>query len=631
MATRRKGTTISDEVRELLRLLDPSAAASYEGAGGDIVGGKGTMKGMYDGDEEGSGDTEVDNDEGTENNDHDTEDTAGETEDTDVDDESTEYTDGNSGVNDEGIVGENGDTDGDAEDTTGEAEDAAGETGDTDGQTEDTTGESKEAAGETEDTDGHTEDTAGGAEEAAGDAVIEGNTENDDAETEEANGYSEIVDGEDTEGADVDTEVADEDTEDIDGEDTEGTDVDTEAIDGEDTGNTDGDTEAIDGEDTENTDGDTEAIDGEDTGNTDGNTEAIDGEDTQDTDWDTNATDGGTEDNGMEGETEETAEETEDMEAKAKDTEGDTKDTEMSSDEPTEKSVRAAKDPADLKKTLAKKNSVRGAGAHGLSVQNLRGGGSSTCEAPVDLFFLLDGSGSVKAANFAKVKQFVVDMVNSFDVSPAATRVGVLQYSNRNTLVFNLGNKVNKPTTVSAINSISYQGGGTRTGAALQYVRGNAAWRRGNVPKALIVLTDGKSEDSVSGPSQSLVSDRVEVYAIGVSNFDHEELLQIVNNKQSNVIELDDFNALATKIDEIAQEVCSYATEEVYANSFEVLRTANQQYRDVDFFVIKARLPADGLSASENWCRDYQRLCAQYGLRPTGCGEQYANSGHYAK
>eukprot|EP00058_Branchiostoma_floridae_P016735 XP_002602223.1 hypothetical protein BRAFLDRAFT_76912 [Branchiostoma floridae] len=62
-------------------------------------------------------------------------------------------------------------------------------------------------------------------------------------------------------------------------------------------------------------------------------------------------------------------------------------------------------------------------------------------------------------------------------------------------------------------------------------------------------------------------------------------------------------------------------------HAFQVVRTANQRYLGVDFFAIHARLPADGLSASENWCRDYQNLCEGFGLRPTGCGEDYAVDG----
>ncbi|XP_078601050.1 uncharacterized protein LOC144876033 isoform X2 [Branchiostoma floridae x Branchiostoma japonicum] len=187
--------------------------------------------------------------------------------------------------------------------------------------------------------------------------------------------------------------------------------------------------------------------------------------------------------------------------------------------------------------------------------------GSSACVAPLDLFLLLDGSGSVGTANFDKVKQFAADVVNSFDVSPTATRVGVVQYSDRNSLVFNLGDHADKPSTVSAINGISYQRGGTKTGAALEFVRQNAAWRGGAVPKVMIVLTDGKSGDAVAAPSQSLAADGVAVYAIGVGNFDHAELLQIANSDQDKVIELTDFNALATKIDDIAKVVCSSVSD----------------------------------------------------------------------
>ncbi|XP_066294600.1 fibropellin-1-like [Branchiostoma lanceolatum] len=62
-------------------------------------------------------------------------------------------------------------------------------------------------------------------------------------------------------------------------------------------------------------------------------------------------------------------------------------------------------------------------------------------------------------------------------------------------------------------------------------------------------------------------------------------------------------------------------------HAFDVLRTANQSYREIEFFAIEARLPADGLSASEDWCRDYQNLCADFGLRPTGCGASWTLNG----
>ncbi|CAH1253806.1 ZAN [Branchiostoma lanceolatum] len=194
---------------------------------------------------------------------------------------------------------------------------------------------------------------------------------------------------------------------------------------------------------------------------------------------------------------------------------------------------------------------------------------STGCKSPLDLFLLLDGSGSVKTDNFEKVKQFSVDVVNSFDVSSTATRVGLVQYSDGKNLVFNLGDKADKASTVSAIQGVAYQKGGTKTGAAMQFVGQKAAWRGGNVPKVLIVVTDGESYDSVTAAAQNLAADGVKVYAIGVGGFDHKELLQIANNDQDNVIELTDFNALATKIDEIATAVCTYPSEGTSWNPIE--------------------------------------------------------------
>ncbi|XP_035673028.1 uncharacterized protein LOC118413608 [Branchiostoma floridae] len=62
-------------------------------------------------------------------------------------------------------------------------------------------------------------------------------------------------------------------------------------------------------------------------------------------------------------------------------------------------------------------------------------------------------------------------------------------------------------------------------------------------------------------------------------------------------------------------------------HAFTVLRAKNQVYQNFGFLIIEAQLPADGLSGSENWCRDYQNLCADFGLRPTGCGETHYSLG----
>ncbi|XP_035665513.1 zinc finger protein 84-like, partial [Branchiostoma floridae] len=55
-------------------------------------------------------------------------------------------------------------------------------------------------------------------------------------------------------------------------------------------------------------------------------------------------------------------------------------------------------------------------------------------------------------------------------------------------------------------------------------------------------------------------------------------------------------------------------------HAFSVVSTSEQTYKGVGFLLIHATVPADFQSASENWCRDYQNLCAEYDKRPTGTG-----------
>jgi hypothetical protein len=55
-----------------------------------------------------------------------------------------------------------------------------------------------------------------------------------------------------------------------------------------------------------------------------------------------------------------------------------------------------------------------------------------------------------------------------------------------------------------------------------------------------------------------------------------------------------------------------------------VLQTKDVTYNGIDYLVLKVSiLSAD--SVAENWCVEYQNLCASYGYAPTGCGQQFTN------
>ena len=89
--------------------------------------------------------------------------------------------------------------------------------------------------------------------------------------------------------------------------------------------------------------------------------------------------------------------------------------------------------------------------------------------AGADMVFVIDSSGSIGSANFEKVRQFVKDVINAFDIGLDKTRVGVVQYSSSNliTRVFDLNTYNNKADMLDAVTRMPYYAGSTRTDLAL--------------------------------------------------------------------------------------------------------------------------------------------------------------------
>jgi len=49
-------------------------------------------------------------------------------------------------------------------------------------------------------------------------------------------------------------------------------------------------------------------------------------------------------------------------------------------------------------------------------------------EYGADMIFVIDESGDLGASNFQKIKQFVKDVVSSFDIGPKEIRVGLISF-----------------------------------------------------------------------------------------------------------------------------------------------------------------------------------------------------------
>ena len=90
------------------------------------------------------------------------------------------------------------------------------------------------------------------------------------------------------------------------------------------------------------------------------------------------------------------------------------------------------------------------------------------CQNKVDLGFILDRSGSVSQSGFQKMRTFVREITNLFDITYGKTRVSLMTFSDEASIHIPFSKQFSSKSKFSfAVDSIDYSGGGTATAVAL--------------------------------------------------------------------------------------------------------------------------------------------------------------------
>ena len=190
------------------------------------------------------------------------------------------------------------------------------------------------------------------------------------------------------------------------------------------------------------------------------------------------------------------------------------------------------------------------------------------CNTPVDVMFVVDGSGSVKHTNFQKLLQFMSEFAMTFQIGsgPHGTQIGVIIFSDNVLNKFKMASYSNKYDMINKILGIKYPGEGTNTYLALDYVRNSiftaSEGDRPNVPNVAIVMTDGKSSDSskTKEAALKLKQSNVEVIGIGIgTDVDKDEIRAIASGSDEENLSyfMEDFNALKSILNELKDKTCS--------------------------------------------------------------------------
>uniref|UniRef100_A0A3B3Q4H7 Collagen, type XII, alpha 1b n=1 Tax=Paramormyrops kingsleyae TaxID=1676925 RepID=A0A3B3Q4H7_9TELE len=190
-------------------------------------------------------------------------------------------------------------------------------------------------------------------------------------------------------------------------------------------------------------------------------------------------------------------------------------------------------------------------------------------DVQADVVLLVDGSYSIGLANFAKVRAFLEVLVNSFDIGPNKVQISLVQYSRDPHTEFALNTHHDLASVVKAVRTFPYRGGSTNTGRAMTYVREKifvpSKGARLNVPRVMILITDGKSSDAFKDPATRLRSQDVEIFAVGVKDAVRSELEAIANAPaDTHVYTVEDFDAFQRISKELTQSICLRIEQELH-------------------------------------------------------------------
>ncbi|XP_051812864.1 collagen alpha-6(VI) chain-like isoform X1 [Acanthochromis polyacanthus] len=210
-----------------------------------------------------------------------------------------------------------------------------------------------------------------------------------------------------------------------------------------------------------------------------------------------------------------------------------------------------------------------------------------------DIVFIVDESGSIGEANFQLMRTFLSSIISGLEVGLARVRLGIVTYNEMQTAQLYLNTFQTKTDILQLINFMPYSGGGTNTGAALDFTLKNIfnekRGSRKGVQKVAVVVTDGKSQDSVVVPAATLRRAGVTVYAVGIKDANEAELREMATSpSEKHVFIVDSFTQLKSLEQTLQKSLCRNIIEDAITSvdSKTDIKEACEQKDEADIYFL---------------------------------------------
>jgi len=185
---------------------------------------------------------------------------------------------------------------------------------------------------------------------------------------------------------------------------------------------------------------------------------------------------------------------------------------------------------------------------------------------PLDLVFLVDSSGSMGEIGFDQSRHYLKQVISRLPLglSNVSTHVSIVQFSETGdqTVDVPISDGFVFEEIEAAVNAMQWHTGDTHTGEAIEYVLEHIfPQTREGTADMIALITDGKANGNVTpGEAAAKAKDLgVEIIAIGVSDYEFDELMNITGGNTDKVLTVSSYDELLATVNQTVEMVCENA------------------------------------------------------------------------
>eukprot|EP00035_Acanthoeca_spectabilis_P021047 m.436003 g.436003 ORF g.436003 m.436003 type:complete len:694 (+) comp17926_c0_seq1:100-2181(+) len=191
------------------------------------------------------------------------------------------------------------------------------------------------------------------------------------------------------------------------------------------------------------------------------------------------------------------------------------------------------------------------------------------CRNVLDLAFLVDASGSVPADGWEASRNFIKNFTQALTLGPSQVQVAIVTFSESASVILTFDEGQNQTIVDDRATNMPQTFFRTFTNLGLDAVRdtvytGNGVRSYPEIPRLLVVITDGQSTDPDATPIAAAALRAapyfVEIHAVGVGDLINTTELELIAGDPSDVSTVDSFDGLTDALTEITSSACTTTT-----------------------------------------------------------------------